>query len=81
MTGAQVPKARATLGQLGLGRPLYAAELGRLLRLSGRDPGQTVLRWESGQRGIGGPIALLIELMLAGALPEQVPVKPKGKHS
>jgi hypothetical protein len=70
MSGAQVRKASATLGRLyGLERPLYAAELGRLLRLTGRDPGQTVLNWESGKRAISGPVAVAVELMLAGALP------------
>jgi hypothetical protein len=69
MTGAQLRKARATLGQrYGLGRPLRAAELGRLLRLKGRDPGYTVLAWEGGEP-ISGPASVAIEMMLAGAKP------------
>jgi len=69
LTGAQLRKARATLGSLwGLGRPLRAAELGRLLRLRGRDPGESVLDWEAGAP-ISGPVSVAIEMMLAGAKP------------
>ena len=52
MTGAQIRKARATLGQMWVGRPLRASELGRVLRLEGRDPGASVLAWESGHAGL-----------------------------
>lgn len=69
MNGKDIRKARAQLGKLwGLDRPLRAAELGRLLRLQGRDPGATVLAWEAGTP-IFGPVSLAIEMMLAGAKP------------
>jgi len=69
MTAAQIRKARAALGAMwGLDRPLRAAELGRLLRLQGRDPGATVLAWEAGTP-VSGPVSVAIEMMLAGADP------------
>jgi hypothetical protein len=69
MTGKDIRKARATLGKLwGLDRPLYASELARALRLQGRDPGATVLAWESGTP-ISGPVSVAIEMMLGGAKP------------
>jgi hypothetical protein len=71
MTGRDLRKARATLGKLwGLERPLRAAELGRALRLQGRDPGRSVLDWERGKTPITGPVSLVIEAMLAGYLRE-----------
>ena len=67
MTPAAIRTARAQLGDLwGLGRPLRAAELGRALRLTGANPGQTVLNWEAGRREISGPATVAIEMMLAG---------------
>ena len=58
MTSAQLRKARATLGALwGLDRPLRASELGRILRLKGRDPGATVLAWEGGDP-VTGPVSV-----------------------
>jgi hypothetical protein len=69
MTGHDIRAARGTLGELwGLGRPLYASELARALRLRGRDPGATVLAWEAGTP-ISGPVSVAIEMMLAGARP------------
>lgn len=69
MTGEDLRDARATLGALwGLGRPLGASELGRLLRLSGK-PGHTVLQYESGRRAISGPVSVCIEMWLAGYKP------------
>ena len=69
MTGGDIRKARATLGDLwGLDRPLRAAELGRILRLQGRDPGATVLAWETGTP-VSGPVSVAIEAMLAGYRP------------
>ena len=69
MTGKEVRAARATLGRMwGLNRPLFASELARALRLKGRDPGATVLAWESGSP-ISGPVSVAIEMMLAGAKP------------
>jgi hypothetical protein len=64
MTGDELRAARRTLGEMwGLGRPLHAAELGRLLNLRGPDPGQSVLDWE--RTGPTGPAAIAIELMIA----------------
>jgi hypothetical protein len=69
MTGEEIRRARAALGELwGLERPLYASELARALRLRGRDPGATVLAWEAGTP-ISGPVSVAIEMMLAGAKP------------
>ena len=69
MTGRDIRAARAKLGKLwGLDRPLQAAELGRVLRLKGRDPGATVLAWETGTP-ISGPVSVAIEMMLRGAKP------------
>jgi hypothetical protein len=68
MTGADIRKARATLGDMwGLGRPLQAAELGRVLRLQG-DVGASVLAWEAG-KPVSGPVSVAIEMMLAGDRP------------
>lgn len=81
MKPKQVRDARAKLGTLwGKGRPLYASELARACRLSGRDPGNTVLSWESGKHEVSGPVSCLIELYLAGTLPpDGIPVG--GPHS
>lgn len=65
MTGSDIRKARATLGKAwGLDRPLHAAELARLLGLKGRDPGRSVLDWESGKTTVTGPVALAVWYML-----------------
>ncbi len=77
MTPKQVRAARATLGHLwGFGRPLHASELGRVLRLRGRDPGATVLAWEAGTP-VSGPVTVALEMMLAGAAP---PDKPQSRE-
>lgn len=76
MTAADIRDARARLGEMwGLGRPLRAAELGRILGLRGRDPGESVLDWESGRRPISGPAALAIDAMLAGYRPTTRPTE------
>ena len=70
MTGAEIHAARGRLGHLwGLGRPLHASELGRALRLSGRDPGASVRDYERGKTAISGPVSVAIEMMLASTLP------------
>ncbi len=67
MTGSEVRAARATLGRLwGLNRPLRAAELGRALRLKGRDPGKTILDWERNDPPITGPASVALQAMLDG---------------
>ena len=70
MTPDQLRNARATLGQMwGLGRPLHMSELGRALRLSGRDPGANIRDYERGTTKISGPISVAVDMMLSGALP------------
>lgn len=74
-----VRKLRATLGdRWGFGRPLHASELARALRLRGRDPGQTVLRWEAGKAPVSGPASVAMEMMLAGAMPPDGLTTVKG---
>ena len=69
MTGKDIREARAKLGAMrGLNRPLRASELGRLLRLKGRDPGESILDWERG-KPITGPASVAIEALLAGYWP------------
>ncbi len=69
MTRNQLIAARVKLGKMaGLDRPLHKSELGRALRLQGRDPGVTVNDWERNGT-ITGPASVAIELMLAGAEP------------
>ena len=71
MTPDQLRAARATLGHLwGLNRPLKLSELGRALRLCGRDPGEAVHDWERGHNTISGPASIAIEAMLAGFRPD-----------
>lgn len=60
MTPEDLAAARAALG-------LTAAALGRALELEGRDPGQQVLRWESGKAAIPGPARVAVRYMLAEA--------------
>jgi hypothetical protein len=73
MTGTELRKARATLGQLwGLGRPVFAAELGRALQLSPSDPGQSVRDYEAHRdEPVPGPVAVAVEFMLRGLVPAQ----------
>lgn len=69
VTGDQVREARAILGRMwGIGRPLHMSELGRALRLAGRDPGATVRDMERRDK-VSGPASVAIEMMLGGALP------------
>jgi hypothetical protein len=70
MTPEQLRDARAKLGELwGLGRPLKASELGRALRLSGRDVGESIRDWERGKTPISGPVSVAVEAMLRGFRP------------
>lgn len=70
MTGDELKDARAALGKLwGLGRQLHASELGRALRLGGRDPGESIRDYERGKTKIGGPMSVAVQMMLAGSLP------------
>ena len=57
MTPDELHAARRSLGELwGLKRPLRASELGRALRLGGRDPGESIRDYERGKTRISGPI-------------------------
>jgi hypothetical protein len=70
MTGPELRDARARLGALwGLGRPLHMSELGRALRLAGRDPGASIRDYERGTTKISGPVSVAVDMMLAGTLP------------
>ena len=71
MTPAELRDARATLGHMwGLGRVLRMSEMGRALRLTGRDVGQSVMDWERGHTRISGPVSVAVEAMLAGFRPD-----------
>ena len=73
MTGDDIRTARGTLGRAwGLDRPLHCSELGRILRLVGRDPGARVYEWERGHQPVSGPVSVAIDLMLAGAVPRHL---------
>jgi hypothetical protein len=70
MIGTDVREARGVLGLMwGLDRPLHHSELGRALRLKGKDAGHTVRDWERKEAEISGPVSAAIEMMLAGAMP------------
>jgi hypothetical protein len=70
MTGEDLRNARATLGERwGLGRPLKMSEMGRALRLGGRDPGESIRDYERDKTTISGPMSVAVDLMLAGAEP------------
>ena len=70
MTPDKLYDARAVLGRMwNKGRPLHASELGRALRLGGRDPGASVRDYERGKTTISGPLSVAVEMMLNGALP------------
>jgi len=73
MTGEEFRDARGTLGHLwGLGRPMTLTEFGRVLRLGGVRPDQSVRDYERGKTQVSGPMSLLIDLMLAGAKPKNL---------
>jgi hypothetical protein len=62
--------ARGRLGTIwGLDRPLHYSELAEVLRLAGRNPGDTVRSYERGHRQASGPVLLAIDMMIAGARP------------
>lgn len=70
MTPEQFRDARGTLGFMwGLDRPLRMTEMGRALRLTGRDPGNSIRDYERGKTQISGPISVAVEAMLAGFRP------------
>lgn len=70
MTSEELYGAREKLGRMwGKGRPLHASEMGRALRLGGRDPGESIRDYERGKTAISGPLSVAVEMMLAGMLP------------
>lgn len=69
MKGGELQKVRDVLGHRWFGRPLYAAELGRALRLKAGDPGKTVREWEAFDSTLTGPVSAAIDTWLAGAPP------------
>ena len=70
MTPESLYDARRDLGAMwGLGRPLHASEMGRALRLGGRDPGESIRDYERGKTKISGPMSVAMEMMLQGHLP------------
>lgn len=70
MTPKRFRDARGDLGRMwGLGRPLRMAEMGRVLRLGGHDPGQSIRDYERGTTRISGPVSACIDMMLQGAPP------------
>jgi hypothetical protein len=55
---------------------LSGADLGRLLRLPGRDPGRMVKQWEAGAAPIPGPVTLALEFILAAKRRRAPPIRP-----
>jgi hypothetical protein len=71
MTGAELRKARGTLGQRwGLERPVSMEEMGRILRLTGKDVGASVRDMEA-RESVSGPVSVVIDMLLAGAVPPE----------
>jgi hypothetical protein len=70
MTGDELRDARGRLGELwGLGRPVHMSEMGRALRLSGSNVGDSIRDYERGKTRISGPVSVAVRMMIAGALP------------
>ncbi len=70
MCHTDIRAARRELGELwGLDRPLSYSELGRVLRLGGLRPDNSVRDYERGKTPVSGPISVALELLLAGAKP------------
>jgi hypothetical protein len=81
MTGSELEDVRLAIGVAwGLKRPLHRVEVGRLLRLGGRDRGGTVRSWEHGRTKIPGPAIAALQALLDGWRPHDwqklVSVKP-----
>lgn len=71
MTGDDLRRARAKLGDLwGLGRPVFASELGRALYMAPSDPGESIRNYEAKRaEAIPGPVRAAVEMMLRGVVP------------
>jgi hypothetical protein len=61
MTGADLKRSRELIG-------LTPTQLGRLLRLPGRDPRQQIVRWEAGEAPVPGPVAVCLAYMITAGL-------------
>lgn len=73
MTPDQLRAARATLAKLwDLPAPLTYMEMGRVLRLAGSRPDQSIRDYERGTTKISGPLTLAIEAMLSGWRPDDL---------
>lgn len=69
MKPEDIVRSREILGAMwGLGRALKAAELGRALGIDRRDPGRTIIGYETGTP-IPGTVITLLYLYLSGVKP------------
>lgn len=78
MTGNELRLARRALGALwDMERPIFAAELGRALRMAPSDPGESIRAYEAArEKPVPGPVSVAVEMMLRGSLPPGgLPVK------
>lgn len=62
----------------GLGRPLTFAEMGRVLRLGGVRPDQSIRDYERGKTAVSGPLSLALEAMLSGWRPADLALTLPG---
>ncbi len=70
MNPEDLTKARAILGKMwGFKRDVSCAELGRALRLKGKNPGESIRDYERGTTKISGPVSVAVDMMLAGMIP------------
>lgn len=70
MTPEELIAARRELGHLwGFNRGLTQGEMGRAMRLRGKDPAESIRAMEEGKDRISGPMSLAIEAMLSGWRP------------
>lgn len=71
LTAKDLHDARVTLGRRHYGRMMLPSEMGRALRLAGRDPGEGVRNLEARRGALSGPISQCLEMWLAGATPAE----------
>jgi hypothetical protein len=70
MTPDDLRAARRILGaRWNLGRELRMSELGRAVRMPGKDPGQSIRDYEDGITRIPGPLSAAVDMLLNGAEP------------
>lgn len=74
MTSEEFQAARKKLG-------LSVNEMADALRLSPENGGRKVRRFESGGVKISGPVAVAVEAMLSGFVPEQAPTQGEQSWS